>query len=182
MAATPYHRENLAAAIQQRARQELDTNGATDLSLRQLAKFLGVSPAAIYRHFPDKAHLLAVLRADIVAEVTTTLHQGVLDSPDAETMLTRMVANLLTYAQEHPQAIAFILTGPLAAPQSLQTVLALLVTQNGLTGAPAALTAPVWTFLLGVLCQPTQELSVSWVVTQLEFLLGIPTSYGDKNL
>jgi len=174
MTKTPYHRENLTAAIQQRARYELETSGAAQLSLRQLAKFLAVTPAAIYRHFPDKASLLAALRTEILDEVTVALHRGVLESPDAATMLRQLVTNLLTYARDHRNAIAFVLTDPWPAPQSLQTILALLVAQAQLPAVPQTLVSPVWTFLLGVLCQPDAALTVDWVSDQVSRLVGLP--------
>ena len=61
---TAYHhgalRETLlAAAIEVVARQ-----GADALSLRGLAQAVGVSSAAPYRHFPDRAALLAAVAAE----------------------------------------------------------------------------------------------------------------------
>lgn len=166
----PYHRENLAAAIQQRARQELETAGADQLSLRQLARFLAVTPAAIYRHFPDKASLLATLRAEILDEVGAALRAGVLDSPDATTMLQRLITNLLTYQQDHPRAVAFVLTAPWPLPQSLNTVLTLWGAQAQVTVVSDQVTA-VWTFLLGVLCQPPATYPGEWVQQQVTQLL-----------
>lgn len=59
MGQVPYHRNNLGTAIAQRARDRLEEQSTEQLSLRQIAQDLGVSSAAIYRHFPDKAALLA---------------------------------------------------------------------------------------------------------------------------
>ena len=39
----------------------LETTGPNELSLRQLAREVGVSPTAVYRHFPDKRALLGAL-------------------------------------------------------------------------------------------------------------------------
>jgi AcrR family transcriptional regulator len=39
----------------------LETTAAGDLSLRQLARAVGVSATAVYRHFPDKRALLGAL-------------------------------------------------------------------------------------------------------------------------
>ena len=41
--------------------RHLETDGAAQISLRQLAREVGVSPTAVYRHFPDKRALLAAL-------------------------------------------------------------------------------------------------------------------------
>jgi len=172
MTKLPYHRENLAAAIQQQARQQLETAGAEQLSLRQIARFLAVTPAAVYRHFPDKASLLAALRTEIMAEITATLRENVLDSADATAMLQRMVSNLLAYADQHPQAVAFALTAPLPAPVSLTTVLTLYAAQKGQTTVAPQMGQAVWTFLVGVLVQyPQDQVTADWVVTMIAHLL-----------
>ena len=172
MTERPYHRQNLAAAIAQQARQQLEEHGADQLSLRQIARFLAVTPAAVYRHYPDKAALLNQLRGDIQDELTAALRTGVLDSADATAMLRQTVTNLLDYATAHPQAIAFILAAPLPVPQSLQTVVTLLAAQRQLTVAVAQIVPALWTFLLGVLLQaPTAEMDAKWVTDQLMKLL-----------
>ncbi|MFC6289324.1 TetR/AcrR family transcriptional regulator [Levilactobacillus angrenensis] len=171
MTKLPYHRQNLATLIQQQARQQLEEQGAEKLSLRQIARFLAVTPAAVYRHFPDKASLLAALRVEITEELAAALRAGVLDSADATAMLQRMVSNLLAFAAAHPRAVRFVLTAPLAAPQSLTTVLALVNAQRQVTGSPTDTTA-VWTLLVGVLCQlPNPQLTAKWLTTQVLSLL-----------
>ncbi|TGD19021.1 TetR/AcrR family transcriptional regulator [Levilactobacillus suantsaiihabitans] len=172
MTKLPYHRQNLAVLIQQQARQQLEEQGAANLSLRQIARFLAVTPAAVYRHFPDKASLLAALHEEITAELAAALRANVLDSADATAMLQQMITNLVTFATDHPRAVRFILTTPLAAPQSLTTVLTLVRAQRGLVGTAADATA-VWTFLVGVLCQlPDAQLTVDWIAAQVDRLLG----------
>lgn len=172
MTEKPYHRENLAAAIAQQARIQLEDQGVGKLSLRQIARFLDVTPAAVYRHYPDKASLLGQLRTAIGDELTATLREGVLDSADATVMLMRMVTNLLTYADQHPQAIAFVLTTPLAVPQSLQTVVTLYMAQHPVTNATEKPTQACWTFLLGVLLTRDAGMTAEWVAAQLARLLG----------
>ncbi|MCH5463698.1 TetR/AcrR family transcriptional regulator [Levilactobacillus tujiorum] len=170
MTQQPYHRQNLAAAIVQRARQELEEAGGDRLSLRQIARFLEVTPAAVYRHYPDKAALLTQLRRDIVEELTAALHAGVLDSADATAMLQRMVTNLLAYAAAHPHAVAFIVVTPPPVPQSLQTVVTLLAAQRQTVATPQTTTA-MWTFLLGVLLQRDTTFDATWISEQLLKLL-----------
>ncbi len=57
----PYHHGDLRAALLERAAQRLRTGTVTDLSLRALARDLGVSHAAPNRHFPDRQAFLAAL-------------------------------------------------------------------------------------------------------------------------
>jgi AcrR family transcriptional regulator len=56
-----YHHGDLRAALIQAGLKALESQGLAELSLRQLAREVGVSPTAVYRHFPDKQALLDVL-------------------------------------------------------------------------------------------------------------------------
>ncbi|TAL30677.1 TetR/AcrR family transcriptional regulator [Phenylobacterium sp.] len=54
----PYHHGDLRRALVDAARRLLEAEGPTALSLRAVAREAGVSPAAPYHHFKDKAELL----------------------------------------------------------------------------------------------------------------------------
>jgi AcrR family transcriptional regulator len=54
----PYHHGDLRRALVEAARHILESEGPTALSLRAVAREAGVSPAAPYHHFKDKAELL----------------------------------------------------------------------------------------------------------------------------
>ncbi len=54
----PYHHGDLRRALIDAARRLLEKEGPTALSLRAVAREAGVSPAAPYHHFKDKAVLL----------------------------------------------------------------------------------------------------------------------------
>lgn len=56
-----YHHGDLRSALIAAGLKALETTDAADLSLRQLARDVGVSPTAVYRHFPDKEALLRAL-------------------------------------------------------------------------------------------------------------------------
>lgn len=59
-----YHHGDLRAALLQAGLSHLDTQEADALSLRDLARDVGVSAPAIYRHFPNKDSLLRALAAE----------------------------------------------------------------------------------------------------------------------
>ncbi|MCQ8186588.1 TetR/AcrR family transcriptional regulator [Parvularcula maris] len=54
-----YHHGDLSASALTAALRALETDGAEALSLRKLAAELGVTHRALYRHYPDKAALIA---------------------------------------------------------------------------------------------------------------------------
>jgi len=56
-----YHHGDLRRALIQQGLRRLREGPAEALSLRELARSVGVSATAVYRHFPDKAALLADL-------------------------------------------------------------------------------------------------------------------------
>ena len=60
----PYHHGNLRSALLARAEQTLAEQGAAQLSLRELARQVGVSHAAPRRHFAGKQALLDALAED----------------------------------------------------------------------------------------------------------------------
>ena len=53
----PYHHGNLRQALLQAAEMALEARGATDLSLRELSREVGVSHTSPRRHFADKQAL-----------------------------------------------------------------------------------------------------------------------------
>jgi AcrR family transcriptional regulator len=56
-----YHHGDLRSAVVEQGLKQLETGDAETLSLREIARNVGVSATAIYRHFPDKGSLLKAL-------------------------------------------------------------------------------------------------------------------------
>lgn len=73
MAQDDYHHGNLRQALLDAGEKLLETEGVAGLSMRALARTTGVSHAAPYRHFADKADLLAALAARGFARLAKTL-------------------------------------------------------------------------------------------------------------
>ncbi len=73
MTKRPYHHGDLRAALLERAEQTLRERGSGALSLRELARDLGVSPAAPNRHFKTKQALLDSLALDGFERLVATI-------------------------------------------------------------------------------------------------------------
>ena len=56
-----YHHGNLKNVLIEAAISQIAAHGARDLSLRELARSIGVSHASTYRHFPSKESVLATI-------------------------------------------------------------------------------------------------------------------------
>lgn len=61
MAVATYHHGDLANAVIQAGLRRVRQRGLSAISGRELAGSVGVTPAAIYRHFTDKEHLRAAI-------------------------------------------------------------------------------------------------------------------------
>ncbi|WP_205849267.1 TetR/AcrR family transcriptional regulator [Natronospirillum operosum] len=71
-----YHHGDLAPALVQAAREILETEGLSKLSLRAAARRAGVSQAAPYHHFRDKTALLAAVAAEGHRTFTRAMVEG----------------------------------------------------------------------------------------------------------
>jgi len=94
-------------AILQVALELIEQQGAEKLSLREVARQIDYSPAALYEYFPNKDALLQALRG----EVDRQLEQVLRALPAAPTFAERLVqAGLacLRYAQEQPQRFSLL--------------------------------------------------------------------------
>lgn len=73
MDARPYHHGDLASALVRAGVDAARAGGPGALTLRELAKTVGVSPAAAYRHFPNLDHLVAVVAQRAREELARTM-------------------------------------------------------------------------------------------------------------
>jgi AcrR family transcriptional regulator len=79
----PYHHGNLRAALLAQAEQIVRKRGVQELSLRELAREVGVSHGAPRRHFPDRQALLDALAEDGFARLGAEL-RGAMDGAGGE--------------------------------------------------------------------------------------------------
>jgi AcrR family transcriptional regulator len=69
-----YHHGALREALVETGLRLLQTRTADDLSLREVARAVGVSATAVYRHFPDKGALMAALAVEGLARLAAAQH------------------------------------------------------------------------------------------------------------
>ncbi|MEU6666680.1 TetR/AcrR family transcriptional regulator [Streptomyces sp. NPDC046727] len=105
-ASRPYHHGDLRAALLQSAERTLREKGTGALSLRELARDIGVSHAAPGRHFKDKQALLDALAHDGYERMNRTL-AGAVDRPDRpfEERMTALARAYLGFAVENPELL-----------------------------------------------------------------------------
>ena len=96
----PYHHGDLRRALLAAARKIMEQEGALALSLRAVAREAGVSPAAPYHHFRDKAELLTAV-ADEGFEVLGLAMKAARDA-EPDDALTAMGVAYVMFARENP--------------------------------------------------------------------------------
>jgi AcrR family transcriptional regulator len=69
MSKKPYHHGDLRAALVAQGLHVLAERDADSLSLREVARGVGVSATSVYRHFPDKEALVTALALDGLAQL-----------------------------------------------------------------------------------------------------------------
>lgn len=65
----PYHHGDLRQSLISEGLRMLGERDADSLSLRELARSVGVSATSVYRHFPDKEALMTALALEGLAEL-----------------------------------------------------------------------------------------------------------------
>lgn len=108
----PYHHGNLRAALLDRAERMLRSGGAQELSLRELAREVGVSHGAPRRHFPDKQSLLDALAEQGFARLGAELRAAADGAGAAfDARLTALAQAYVRFATGHAALLEVMFTG-----------------------------------------------------------------------
>ncbi len=111
-----YHHGNLRTELLDTAIEQLRAGDADDLSLRALARAVGVSQTAPYRHFADKGELLAAMATRGYRDLLAALHAAGDQTPDCPTrQLMGFAHAYVDYAAGQPQLFK-LMFGPAVQP------------------------------------------------------------------
>jgi AcrR family transcriptional regulator len=82
MAGRPYHHGDLPAALVRTSFELLAEHGLAEFSVAKVARRLGISTAAPYRHYSDRDHLLAAVATAAARELTEEIRNAALAAGD----------------------------------------------------------------------------------------------------
>jgi len=137
MVQTPSRRDRVRAAttqeIIQTARRLVVEQGPTDVSLRAIAREMGMTAPALYRYFGSHEDLLRHVVADIFTELATHVRAGIhaasaAASPrlsEAEIMAVKMIAGCQAFrawAVDHVPEFSMIFGSPLPGLEVLHEI------------------------------------------------------------
>ncbi|MEU7034573.1 TetR/AcrR family transcriptional regulator [Streptomyces sp. NPDC046237] len=117
-------RIEITAAIKDEARKQLAAEGAAKLSLRAVAREVGMVSSALYRYFPSRDDLLTALIVDAYDAVGAAAEQALTAAgprgTDHLARWTTVCRAVRTWALSHPHEYALIYGSPVpgySAPQ-----------------------------------------------------------------
>jgi AcrR family transcriptional regulator len=112
-------RERVRAAIVQEikdaARRQLVTEGGAAVSLRAIAREMGMTAPALYRYFPSYDHLVRSLVSDLFGEVCTAMEDArdLLPADDADGRLIAVCRTFRAWSVGHRAEFELLFTTPL---------------------------------------------------------------------
>lgn len=114
-------RAELTAEIKATARRQLADVGAPALSLRAVARDLGMVSSAVYRYFASRDALLTALIVDAFDAVGQTAEEAVADLPDDVLIRWRALARAIrSWAHANPHDYALVYGSPVPGYEAPQ--------------------------------------------------------------
>lgn len=105
-----YHHGDLHAALIETGMRLIEYSDADQFSLRQVARETGVSSAAVYRHFPDKAALLAALASEGLDRLGAAQRAAAAEAGFGIAGFNASGRTYVRFALQHPALFRMIMT------------------------------------------------------------------------
>ena len=110
-----YHHGDLRAALIAEGLRLLAEQEADSLSLRELARRVGVSAPSVYRHFPDKEALMTALAEEGLKQLAVVQHEAADAAGGGEAGFAATGRAYVRFALANPALFRLIFASPLIA-------------------------------------------------------------------
>ncbi len=105
-----YHHGDLRAALVSAGLELLKDRSVDDLSLREVARTVGVSATAVYRHFPDKQALLYALCEQGAAQLAHAQQEAMAAAGDGKSGFDETGRAYVRFAVANPALFRLMMT------------------------------------------------------------------------
>jgi AcrR family transcriptional regulator len=105
-----YHHGDLRSALIETGMRLIEFSDADQLSLREVAREVGVSAAAVYRHFPDKGAFLVALAAEGLDRLGAAQTQAAVDAGYGPEGFNASGRTYVRFALKHPALFRMIMS------------------------------------------------------------------------
>lgn len=109
--ATAYHHGDLRNALVDAGRRVLERDGVSKLSLREVARVIGVSHGAPLHHFASKEALLIAIAANGFRDLTLTMRAASVSSGEPLDQFVACGVAYVKYMHEHAHLVRLMLGG-----------------------------------------------------------------------
>jgi AcrR family transcriptional regulator len=108
-----YHHGNVKEALIDEALKYIETEDLERLSLRCLAREVGISPSAVYNHFADKNALMFAIKLRLYRELNSYFARFRQPVADPEQSLLNMCLAYYRFAEDNPTQFQILFTSTL---------------------------------------------------------------------
>ena len=115
--ARSYHHGDLRVALIAAGLRMLRDRDVAELSLREVAREVGVSATSVYRHFPDKSALMAAMARDGLAQLAAAQHAASDAAGGGVAGFNATGAAYVRFALANPALFRLIFANPAAHPK-----------------------------------------------------------------
>nr|WP_321359921.1 TetR/AcrR family transcriptional regulator [uncultured Hyphomonas sp.] len=105
-----YHHGDLRSALIEEGLAQLDVKAPEAVSLREIARNVGVSATAVYRHFPDKAALLSALCGVGGERLADAFREAMSGAGDHRAAFQAMGQAYVKFALRNPSVFRLMMT------------------------------------------------------------------------
>ena len=99
---TSYHHGNVKNELIDAALRLMENEEIEQISLRRLAREIGVTPPAVYNHFADKQTLMVAIKARAFTELNVYFDEVCPATPDPELELRNMLLAYFSFSRQNP--------------------------------------------------------------------------------
>ncbi|SER48980.1 TetR/AcrR family transcriptional regulator [Rhizobium sp. NFR03] len=107
-----YHHGDLRAALIEVGLRLLAERDVEGVSLREMAREVGVTATSVYRHFPDKAALMTTLSAEGLARLAATQNEAAKGIGDSKALFAATGRAYVRFALSNPALFRMIFSAP----------------------------------------------------------------------
>lgn len=120
---TGYHHGDLRTALITAGLDLLADRDLEGLSLREVARAVGVSAPSVYRHFPDKQALMTALALEGLAKLSAAQHEAVAGAQNSASAFTAAGRAYVRFALANPALFRLIFASSVLAAEPREGIM-----------------------------------------------------------